>query len=122
MPGSLTTQQKRLAISEVSLRLLQAILIVLAAIAMLVSSNLRPRTNLKEDPRTLAAMAVVTASSTDLGTALVGTAPHNDSQFAELLKEALTKASAGDSNAPVISFQEPHSARLTDQVSDCPAE
>ncbi|KEF51103.1 uncharacterized protein A1O9_12826 [Exophiala aquamarina CBS 119918] len=61
--GLLTISTPVIRMRQVSLRILQAILIFLLASALLTSTKFRPRTHLRTDPRTLGAMAMLLSRS-----------------------------------------------------------
>ncbi|KAK4969849.1 hypothetical protein LTR28_000717 [Elasticomyces elasticus] len=62
-PGIMTGHESRVFVRQWVLRLMDATLLVLAIVAALCSTVWRPKTCLHEDPNSLAAMAVVLAST-----------------------------------------------------------
>ena len=65
VPGSLRTREPRLTIRRSSLIYLQATLGLLGITAICCSTIIRPKTCLKENPATLAALSIIVASSED---------------------------------------------------------
>ncbi len=65
VPGFLMTREPRITIQRSSLLFLQSALGLLGSIAICCATVLRPKSCLKEDPATLAALSIIVASSRD---------------------------------------------------------